>query len=83
MSKKETDKEPAFEEAMKKLEQIVMKMEKGDLTLEENIKFFEEGNKLAKLCAAQLEQAEKKVEVLLGKKSDGEPIFKEIHFEEE
>ena len=60
---KEEEKELSFEHALKKLEQTVMKMEQGDLNLDENIKFFEEGNKLVKLCTEQLNKAEKKVEI--------------------
>lgn len=78
----EEKKELSFEDALKKLEQTVMKMEQGDLNLDENIKYFEEGNKLVKLCTEQLNKAEKKVEVLLGKSSDGEPVFKEMNNEE-
>jgi len=74
----EEEKELSFEEALKKLEQTVMKMEQGDLNLDENIKFFEEGNKLVKLCTEQLNKAEKKVEILLGKNSSGDPVFKEL-----
>lgn len=81
MSKEE--KELSFEEAIKKLEETVMKIEKGDLNLDENIRYFEEGNKLVKYCSDQLNKAEKKVEVLLGKKSDGEPVFEEISEDEE
>ena len=58
MSKEE--KELSFEEAIKKLEETVMKMEKGDLNLDENIRYFEEGNKLVKYCSDQLNKAEKK-----------------------
>ena len=75
-------KELSFEEALKNLEQTVMKMEQGDLNLDENIKFFEEGNKLVKFCTEQLNKAEKKVEVLLGKNSEGEPVFKDIQNED-
>ena len=71
--------ELSFEEALKKLETTVMKMEQGDLSLDENIKFFEEGNKLVKFCSEQLNKAEKKVEVLLGKNSEGEAVFKNLN----
>ncbi|MCM8543535.1 MAG: exodeoxyribonuclease VII small subunit [Lentisphaeraceae bacterium] len=78
----EEKKELSFEEALKNLEQTVMKMEQGDLSLDENIKFFTEGNKLVKFCTEQLNKAEKKVEVLLGKNSDGEAVFKETQAED-
>ena len=79
----EKKEELSFEEALKKLEQTVMKMEQGDLNLDENIKFFEEGNKLVKFCSEQLNKAEKKVEVLLGKSSDGEPVYKDMNKEQD
>jgi len=79
----EKKEELSFEEALKKLEQTVMKMEQGDLNLDENIKFFEEGNKLVKFCSEQLNKAEKKVEVLLGKSSDGEPVYKDMNEEQD
>lgn len=79
----EKSEELSFEDALKKLEQTVMKMEQGDLNLDQNIKYFEEGNKLVKYCTEQLNKAEKKVEVLLGKNSGGEPVFKEIHSQDD
>jgi exodeoxyribonuclease VII small subunit len=59
-----------FEESLKKLEDIVSQLEHGDLTLEESLKLFEEGIKLSRLCSRQLEEAEKKVEMLLQGDSD-------------
>jgi exodeoxyribonuclease VII small subunit len=54
-----------FEEALGKLEDIVKKMESGDMTLEESLKAFEEGIKLARLCSRKLDEAERRVEILL------------------
>ncbi|MBA59310.1 MAG: exodeoxyribonuclease VII small subunit [Gammaproteobacteria bacterium] len=54
-----------FEEALEKLSGLVEKMEKGDLTLEESLKTFEEGIKLSKECQKALTDAEKKVKLLL------------------
>ncbi|MBI1864220.1 MAG: exodeoxyribonuclease VII small subunit [Nitrospirae bacterium] len=56
--------EPKFEQALKRLEQIVDSLEGGALSLEESLKVFEEGVKLARLCARKLEEAERKVEIL-------------------
>jgi len=53
-----------FEEALAKLEKIVSQLEAGDLPLEKSLKVFEEGVKLARHCAQQLEKAEKKIEIL-------------------
>jgi exodeoxyribonuclease VII small subunit len=54
-----------FEEALQKLEAIVAQMEEGDLPLEEALKAFEEGVKLAGFCTTKLDEAERKVEKLI------------------
>jgi exodeoxyribonuclease VII small subunit len=69
-----------FEEAMGRLEDIVKKMEAGDMTLEESLKAFEEGIKLARLCSRRLDEAERRVEILL--KQEGEPVVKPFQVEE-
>ncbi len=58
-------KKEKFEEALKKLEAIVAQMEEGDLPLEETLKAFEEGVRLARFCASKLDEAERKVEKLM------------------
>jgi exodeoxyribonuclease VII small subunit len=69
-----------FEEALGKLEDIVRKMETGDMTLEESLKAFEEGIKLARLCSRKLDEAERRVEILL--KQEGELVIKPLQVEE-
>lgn len=59
-----------FEKTMEKLEQIASELEKGDLNLEESLTKFEEGMKLSKKCNEIIENAEKKITILLQK--DGE-----------
>ena len=54
-----------FEKKLSRLEEIVVKMESGNLTLEESLKLFEEGVKNSRECQAQLSEAEAKVKVLL------------------
>jgi exodeoxyribonuclease VII small subunit len=54
-----------FEEAMARLETIVSELEKGDLPLDESLKIFEEGIKLSKTCLKMLDDAERKVEILI------------------
>lgn len=54
-----------FEESLKQLEGIVSQMERGDVSLEEAVKLFEEGARLAEQCKHQLAEAEGKVEILL------------------
>ncbi len=54
-----------FETAMKQLEKIVQGLEEGDLTLDNALKKFEEGMRLAKFCSEQLDQADKQIALLL------------------
>ena len=54
-----------FEDSMKKLETIVTELENGNLNLDESVKKFEEGMKIAKQCNNILEDAEKKITILL------------------
>ncbi len=61
--------EKKFEEAMARLEEIVQELEKGDVPLEQSLKLFEEGIKLSRICNKRLEEAERKVEILLKDKS--------------
>jgi len=58
----------SFEKALKRLEEIVNKLESGDLPLDESLKIFEEGVKLSRFCTKKLDEAERKVEVLLKNK---------------
>lgn len=55
-----------FEKSIKELEEIVAKLEKGDAGLDESIELFEKGIKLSKECNDMLDNAEKKVSVLIG-----------------
>ena len=70
-------KQAGFEESMLRLEEIVRLLEKGDAPLEDSIKLFEEGTKLAKRCDDLLNEAEKKV-VVLSKGADGAPVETEF-----
>ncbi|MBI3621933.1 MAG: exodeoxyribonuclease VII small subunit [Nitrospirae bacterium] len=54
-----------FEEALGRLEGIVRALEQGDLSLEDSLKRFEEGIRLSKQCMKMLEEAERKVEILV------------------
>lgn len=65
-----------FEKTLAELEQLVEKMEEGDLSLEESLKHFERGIVLTKACQQALTDAEQKVRVLLEKegKSELEPF---------
>lgn len=54
-----------FEDALKRLEEIVDTLDKGDIPLERSLKIFEEGVRLSRLCNKMLDKAEKKVEILM------------------
>ena len=68
--------EANFEETIKQLETIATQLEKGDLNLDESVSKFEEGMKLSKKCSKILEDAEKRITILL--KNDDE--LKEENF---
>jgi len=63
--KSEKENEINFEEAMKKLEDIAEKLEKDELSLDESMKQFEEGMQLSKQCKEILDDAEKKITILI------------------
>lgn len=72
--------EKKFEAALARLEEIVNSLESGELGLEQSLKLFEEGVKLARICNSRLEEAERKVEVLLkdkGGKMTAKPFEEE------
>lgn len=54
-----------FESALKSLETIVVQLEAGDLTLDRSLELFEEGIKVSRFCSMKLEEAERKVDVLI------------------
>ncbi len=64
MTEKNAKEEMPFEKALEQLENIVARMEEGELSLDDMIKYYEEGNRLSKLCAARLKSFEKKIEIL-------------------
>jgi exodeoxyribonuclease VII small subunit len=66
-------KKKSFEEALAKLEQITKDLEEGDLSLEESLKHFDEGVQLAEQCNNKLNDAQKKIEILLKKNDRLEP----------
>ena len=59
-----------FESALKSLEDIVVQLEGGDLTLDRALELFEEGVRISRFCSTKLDEAERKVEVLT-KSTDG------------
>ena len=59
-----------FEETMKELEEVVEKLENGELNLDESIKEFEKGMELSKSASKYLEDAEKKITILVNKDNE-------------
>lgn len=58
------DKKLTFEQAMARLDEIVVGLERGEAPLEESLALFEEGAKLMKQCSDQLDKAEQKITIL-------------------
>jgi exodeoxyribonuclease VII small subunit len=63
-----------LEKSLEELEALVVRLEGGDLSLEDALKEFERGVKLTRECQAALKDAEQKVEILLKKTEDAEPV---------
>jgi exodeoxyribonuclease VII small subunit len=72
-SKATKEAQPDFETAMRDLEELVERLEQGDLPLEESLAAFERGVILTRTCQTALKEAEQKVEILL--KKAGEPAI--------
>jgi exodeoxyribonuclease VII small subunit len=67
----------SYEAAIEELEGIIEKMEKGEMTLDESVKFFQRGIELSKFCSKKLDEVERKITILL-EKSDGETEEKDF-----
>lgn len=57
----------SFEDSLETLEQITRELESGDLSLEVSLKKFDEGMKMAEFCSQKLDEAQKKIDILLNK----------------
>jgi len=68
--------QPDFEASMRALEELVERLEQGDLPLEESLAAFERGVMLTRACQTALKEAEQKVEILL--KKAGEPAIEDF-----
>ena len=65
---------PSFEQALVQLEQIVHRLEDGEVGLAEALSHYEQGVKLLKQCYGLLERAERRIELLSGVDADGNPV---------
>ncbi len=79
----DTAEPPSFETAMSRLEAIVDQLESAELPLEQALALFEEGVRLARASQQRLDQAERRVEELLGIDEQGNPIVRELAATEE
>ena len=70
----------SFEQALKRIDEIVRNLERGAAALEQSLALFEEGTALIRSCGKMLDEAEQKV-VKLRKGEDGAPV--ELPFDEE
>lgn len=70
-----------FEKKLSRLEEIVQKMEKGDLVLDDSLKLFEEGVKLSRDCHVQLTNAEAQVKKLVDFDAQGKAITEDFNTE--
>lgn len=76
-----SEKNKTFEASLQELEKIVRRLEDGDLPLEESLKLFENGVRLSRECQERLNQAERRIEILL-KDEDGNPTLQTIGAED-
>ena len=67
-------KEPKFEENLTRLEKIVEQLENKEVPLEESLALFEEGVGLARSCQKKLEEAKKKIEILVKETGELKPL---------
>ncbi|HEY2975365.1 MAG TPA: exodeoxyribonuclease VII small subunit [Pyrinomonadaceae bacterium] len=70
---KNEEQPKSFEASLEALEQIVRELESGDLPLEKSLELFEDGIRLSRQCQERLNQAERRIEVLL-RDNQGRPV---------
>lgn len=66
-----------FEESIRRLEEIVRSMEKGDVALDESLKLFQEGTELVRSCGKLLDEAQMQVKLVMTAQ-DGSPVLEEF-----
>ena len=69
---------PSFEEATRRLAQIVAELEGGELPLDRSLALFEEGVRLARNAEQRLDRAERRIEELLGIDAQGKPLVRDF-----
>lgn len=76
-----SEKKKSFESSLQDLEKIVRRLEDGEMSLEESLKLFEDGVRLSRECQERLNQAERRIEILLADE-DGNPVLQTIGAED-
>ncbi len=74
---------PNLENALEELEMLVVQLERGDTSLEEALKLFEKGVSLSRHCQQALQEAEQKVDILMGEKVEPFPLPASQHDKQE
>jgi exodeoxyribonuclease VII small subunit len=74
---KNEEQSKSFEASLEALEQIVHELERGDLPLEKSLELFEDGIRLSRQCQERLNQAERRIEMLL-RDNQGRPVVSEF-----
>jgi exodeoxyribonuclease VII small subunit len=82
MKRAEAPKAETFESQLASLEKIVRELERGDLPLEESLRLFEQGVRLSRECQERLNQAERRIEILL-RDAEGRPVLAAFDEDEE
>lgn len=75
-------KKSSFEKALERLEEIVAKLEEGNLSLDESLKIFQEGVELSRFCTKKLSEVEARVKKLV-KTKEGKFLLEDLELEEE
>jgi exodeoxyribonuclease VII small subunit len=82
MKKREAKDGQTFESSLAALEKIVRQLERGELPLEESLQLFEQGVRLSRECQERLNQAERRIELLL-RDAEGRPVLAPFDEDEE
>lgn len=74
-------KSKTFEEAMMELEQIVQKLEKGELPIDESIEYFQKGVELSRYCSKKLDEIERRITILIEEENGDikEEVFEHVN----
>ena len=72
---------PSFEASLKKVEEILGRLESGEASLDESLAFYERGVAALRACREVLDRAEKRIQILVGENEDGSPLMDDFEHE--